>query len=70
MSIKSFVHESSPPGGVKIRLILGNFSAFCWARTQGYCKRGSGGQREVEKIRATFWDSKKLSKSLTISKLL
>ena len=29
-----------------------------WARAQGYCKRGSGGQRKVEKIRATFWDSK------------
>ena len=27
-----------------------------WARTQGHCKRGSGGQRKVEKIRATFWD--------------
>ena len=28
-----------------------------WARTHGYCKRGSGGQRKIEKIRATFWDS-------------
>ena len=26
----------------------------------GYCKRGSGGQRKVEKIRATFWDSNNL----------
>ena len=25
-----------------------------------YCKRGSGGQRKIEKIRATFWDSKLL----------
>ena len=32
-----------------------------WARTQGYCKRGSGGQKEIEKIRATFWDSKNLN---------
>ena len=31
-----------------------------WARTQGYCKRGSGGQRKIEKFRATFWDSKLL----------
>ena len=31
-----------------------------WARRKGYCKRGSGGQRKIEKIRATFWDSKLL----------
>ena len=32
-----------------------------WARTQGYCKRGSAGQRKTEKIRATFWDSESIS---------
>ena len=30
--------------------------------TEGYCKRGSGGQTKVEKIRATFWDSNLLRK--------
>ena len=33
-------------------------ASACWARRKGYCKRGSGGQRKAEKIRATFWDSK------------
>ena len=37
-----------------------SLACLLWAHTQGYCKRGSGGQREVEKIRATFWDSKLL----------
>ena len=41
-----------------------------WARVQGYCKMGSRGQRKLEKIRATFWDSKKLTKALKNSKLL
>ena len=29
-----------------------------WARAQGYCKMGSGGQRKIEKLRATFNYSK------------
>ena len=39
-------------------------------RKQGYCKSGCEGQREEESIRATFWHSKKLSISPTISELL
>ena len=35
-----------------------------WARAQGYCKRGFGARRKVEKIRAIFWDSKKTSQNL------
>ena len=38
----------------------GRQKEFIWARTQRYCKRGSGGQRKIEKIRTTFWDSQKL----------
>ena len=35
---------------------FGHFSDIFWAHTQGFCKRGSGGQSKMEKIRATFWD--------------
>ena len=38
-----------------------------WARAQGYCKRGSGGQRKVEKIRALNY-SKNLLITLICSK--
>ena len=31
-----------------------------WARAQGVLQGGSGGQRQVEKFRATFWDPKNL----------
>ena len=41
-------------------------SAIAWACTKGYCKRGSGGQRKVEKIRATF-GTLKISKNLYIT---
>ena len=41
-------------------------SELSWARAQGYCKSGSGGQRKVDKIRATFWDSKN-SQNLELS---
>ena len=45
-----------------------------WAHAQGFCKRGfPGGQRKLEKFRATFWDSKNSQNlwfSLEIAKLL
>ena len=49
-----------PPKGVGKR--LGTYT--------GVLQEGLGGPEKVEKIRATFWESKKRSKSRIFSKLL
>ena len=57
-------HPNSPQLSLaifpKLRAVSTQISVtpHCWARVQGYCKRGSGGQRKLETFGATVWDSK------------
>ena len=49
--------EKSPPAAARTKI---EFPVLFWHVHRGTARGAPGGQRKVEKIRATFWDSKLL----------